>query len=95
MRAPTKPPEGKPPAKLSDPVAIARDGNAFLLVERADRDAKNWSGWAQCDDLDASTQRSLSACEWLQVWFKFGEWEDCGDRAYRQALKRRSEREAV
>jgi hypothetical protein len=86
MLSAAKEPTGKPPKKLKDPMAIACDGDVYLLVEREDLIAKNWNGWAQTHDL---TDRigPLSACQWLQIWFKWGVYEDCADQDYRDALK--------
>jgi hypothetical protein len=74
---------------LRDPVAVARAGNCFLLIERADFEAKNWDGLACIHDLDAAEPR-LSPTQWARIWPKWIVFEDATDAEYREALKEKT-----
>lgn len=69
---------------LQNPIAVGREGNAFLLAESADIAKGEKNGDAQVHDLDSATYTDIKP---LQVWFKWANYEDCTDAEYRTALK--------
>lgn len=62
----------------SNLIPVSRDGNRFLLAESNDKDAM-----AQLHDVDSD--RWFNARP-LQVWFKFGIYQDTTQEEYDQAL---------
>jgi len=57
--------------------AVGRDGKAFLL-RKGDQ--------GRVHDLESSPAR-LTEPQWLQIWFKWGEFEDCTQEEYERALQ--------
>lgn len=68
---------------LKDPIPVGRDGDAFLLAQRADIDAGELNGPAQVHDVAVGT---LTPIKPLQVWFKWNTYQGTTQSEYDAAL---------
>jgi hypothetical protein len=67
---------------IVNPIPVGRDGSVFLLIQRADMDAGNHNGPAQCHDV---TTGEWSPVKPLQVWLKFNTYVDTTPTEYAAA----------